>query len=113
MVSLRNSEEVCGVKEGKAVGEATEEKTELKCVCVCVCVCVCMYAHAHVCSGAQSCPALCSPMDGRLSGSSVHEILQARTLEWVAITSSRGSFQARDRTQVSCVFRIGRQILYH
>ena len=30
MVSLRNSEEVCGVKEGKAVGEATEEKTELK-----------------------------------------------------------------------------------
>ena len=43
MVSLRNSEEVCGVKEGKAVGEATEEKTELKCVCVCVCVCVCMH----------------------------------------------------------------------
>ena len=57
LVSLRNSEEVCGVKEGKAVGEATEEKTELKCVCVCV------YAHVHVCSGAQSCPALCSPMD--------------------------------------------------
>ena len=38
LVSLRNSEEVCGVKEGKAVGEATEEKTELKCVCVCVCM---------------------------------------------------------------------------
>ena len=35
--------------------------------------------------------------------SSVHEILQARILEWVAFSFSRGSFQARDWTQVSCI----------
>ena len=44
------------------------------------------------------------------SGSSVHEILQASILEWVAIPFSRGSSQPRDQTQVSC---IERQILYH
>ena len=37
-------------------------------------------------SAAQSCPALCDPMDCSLPGSSVHGILQARILEWVAIT---------------------------
>ena len=37
---------------------------------------------------AQLCPTLCDPMDGRLSGSSVHEIFQARVLEWVAIAFS-------------------------
>ena len=37
---------------------------------------------------AQSCPTLCNPMDCSLPGSSVHEILQARILEWVAISSS-------------------------
>ena len=42
-------------------------------------------------------------------GSSVHGILQARILEWVAMPSSRGSSWPRDRTCVSC---IGRQILY-
>ena len=40
------------------------------------------------------------------------EILQARILEWVAISSSRESSQPRDHTQVSCVFCISRQILY-
>ena len=45
--------------------------------------------------------------------SSVHGILQARILEWVAISSSRGSFQLRDRTCVSCGSNIGRQILCH
>ena len=39
----------------------------------------------------QSCPALCDPMDHSPPGSSVHGILQARILEWVAISSSRGS----------------------
>ena len=38
---------------------------------------------------AQSCPTLWDPMDCSLLGSSVHEILQARILEWVAISSSR------------------------
>ena len=40
------------------------------------------------CSGVQSCPILCYPMDCNLPGSSVHEILQARILEWVAISFS-------------------------
>ena len=37
------------------------------------------------------CPTLCDPMDCSLPGSSVHGILQARKLEWVVISSSRGS----------------------
>ena len=41
-------------------------------------------------------------MDNSPSGSSVHGILQARILEWVAIPFSRGSFPPRDWTQVSC-----------
>ena len=45
----------------------------------------------------QSCPTLCDPTDCSLPGSSVHEILQARILEWVAISFSRGSSQHRDR----------------
>ena len=45
-------------------------------------------------------------------GSSVHAILQARILEWVAISSSRGSSWPRDRTRVSCISFIGRWILY-
>ena len=44
-----------------------------------------------VCSVTKSCPTLCYPMDCSLPGSSVHWILQARILEWVDISSSRGS----------------------
>ena len=50
---------------------------------------------------AQLCPTLCDPMDCNLQGSSVHGILQARILEWVAISISRGSSQPRDRTLVA------------
>ena len=39
----------------------------------------------------QSCPTLWDPMDCSLSGSSVHEMLQSRILEWVAMPSSKGS----------------------
>ena len=49
----------------------------------------------------QSCPILCDPMDCSLTGSSFHGSLQARILEWVAISFSRGSFQLRNRTLVS------------
>ena len=42
----------------------------------------------------------CNPMDWGLPGSSVHKLLQARILEWVAIPFSRGSFRPRVRTQV-------------
>ena len=52
---------------------------------------------------AQSCPTLCDPMDCSLSGSSVHEIFQARVLEWIAISFSRGSSRPRNRTWVSCI----------
>ena len=47
---------------------------------------------------AQSCPTLCDPVDY-----TVHGILQARTLEWVAFPFSKGSSQPRDWTQVSCI----------
>ena len=50
---------------------------------------------------AQSYPTLCDPMDCSLSGSSIHGIFQARVLEWIAISFSRGSSGPRDRTQVS------------
>ena len=49
----------------------------------------------------QLCPTLCNPMDCSLPGSSIHEILQTRILEWVAISFSRGSSQPRDWTGVS------------
>ena len=62
---------------------------------------------------AKSCLTLCDPMDCSPPGSSVQGILQARILEWVAISSSRGSSPPRDQTHVSCSSFIGRQILYH
>ena len=51
----------------------------------------------------QSCPTLYNPMNCSLEGSSVHGILQARILEWVAVAFSRGSSQLRNRTQISCI----------
>ena len=48
---------------------------------------------------AKLCPTLCDPMDCSPPGSSVHEILQARILEWVAIPSSRESSWPRDQTR--------------
>ena len=54
------------------------------------------------------CLTLCDP-----SVSSVHGISQARILDWVVISSSRGSSWPRDQTWVSCGSCIGRQILYH
>ena len=52
---------------------------------------------------AQSCLTLCDPTDCSLPGFSVHGIFQARVLEWVAISFSKGSSWPRDRTQVSCI----------
>ena len=60
-----------------------------------------------------SCIQLCDPMDSSLPGSSVHEILQPRIMEWVAMPSSRGSSWPKDRTSTSHVSFIGRRILYH
>ena len=64
-------------------------------------------------SAAQSCPPLCDLMDDNLPGSSVHGVLQARTLEWVAISFSRGSSQLRNRTQGTYVSGIAKWVLSH
>ena len=56
---------------------------------------------AHALLVTQSCPTLHDPTDCSPPGSSVHGILQARTLEWVAIPFSRGPSQLRDQTWVS------------
>ena len=69
-----------------------------------------IYREYHVCSVTQSCPTLCNPM---AQAPLYHEILQARTLEWIAIFYSKGSSWPSNRTQVSCIFCVGRQILYH
>ena len=67
--------------------------------CVCMCVWAQLFSHS----------ALCDPMDCSQPGSSIYGIFQARKLERVAISYSRGSSQPRDQTHVPC---IGRQILY-
>ena len=51
--------------------------------------------------------------DCRPPGSFVYGIFQAKILEWVAISCSRGSSQPRDLSHISCIFCIGRWILYH
>ena len=68
------------------------------------------FMHALV---AQLCPTLCDPIDCSLSGFSVHEILQARILEWADISSFRGSSWPRDWTWASYVSCMGRPILCH
>ena len=59
---------------------------------MCVCVLV-----------TKLCLTLCDPMDCSLLGSSVHGILQARMLGWVAILFSRAPLQPRDQTPASCI----------
>ena len=60
----------------------------------------------------QLCPTLCDHMDCSLTGSSVHGILQARILEWVAMPSSRGFSQPRDKICISHISCIGRWVLH-
>ena len=74
---------------------------------------MCFFQHMCVCvlaKSLQSCTTLCNLKNCSPPGSSVHAILQARILEWVAMPSSRGSSQPRDGTHVSC---LGRRVLYH
>ena len=80
--------------------------------------------HAHfikvctpnfLCACAQSLQlglTVCDPVDCSPPGSSIHGILHARTLEWVAMPSSRGSSRPGDRTHVSYVSCTGRWVLY-
>ena len=60
--------------------------------------CICEHCKVLV---TQSCLTLCNPVDCILTGSCVHGIFQARILEWVAISFSRGSSQARDQAWFS------------
>ena len=66
-----------------------------------------------LCSVSQSCQTLWDPMECSPPGSSVYGVLQARILEKVAISSSRGSSQPRDWTRISCVSCLGRRVLDH
>ena len=59
-----------------------------------------------------SCLTLCGAMDHGLPGSSVHGILQARILEWVAMSSSRRSSLTQGRTPVSYISCVDRWVLY-
>ena len=58
-----------------------------------------------LCTVAQLCPSLWDPMNCNPPGFSVHKIYQARILEWVAISFSRGSSQSRDGSCISCIVR--------
>ena len=62
----------------------------------------------------QSCPSFCGLMDGSPPRSSVHGILQAGILEWIAMPSSKESSQLQDQTlSLSSPALVGRQVLYH
>ena len=80
--------------------DSTPQDQFLNYVCVCVC------AHTF----AQSCPTLCNPMDCSPPVSSVHEILQARILEWGSPSLFQGIFMTQG-SNPSLLHR--RQILYH
>ena len=64
-----------------------------------------------VCSEVWLCPILCNPMECMLTGSSVCGILQVRTLEWVAMPSSKGSSWPSNQTCVFCISCTSRWIL--
>ena len=76
-------------------------------------ICICNYIFAVAFVQPLSHISLFDPIDCSLSGSSVHGIFQARILEWVAISSSRGSSPPRDRIRISCISCTGRQVLCH
>ena len=63
------------------------------CMCVCVCVCVCVYEINMCMLSCFSHVQLCGPMDWSLPDFSAHGIIQAKILEWVVMSSSRGSSQ--------------------
>ena len=90
--------------KGIIAGPPSAFLTERHCLCVYVCVhtCVCVCVHSVL--------TLCDPMNCSPPVSSVHGIFQARILEWVAIFFYMGSSQPRDRTGISCISYVGRQV---
>ena len=91
----------CSLQERPARRTVSEEAGEPWRTNPAVCTAMCLVA--------QSCLTLCDAVECSPPSSSVHGILLARTLEWVAMPSSRGSSPPRDRTRVCCT---GRWILY-
>ena len=88
------------------VVDNSKNKFSTKCMSSCINI-------LSVCLSAQSCMTLYTHMDYSLPGSSVHGIPQARILEWVVDSSSKGSSQPRDQSHIFYVSCIGGQILYH
>ena len=75
-------------------------------IAVCIYICTLMHkAYLRTCPLDEelSCVQLCNVMDCSPPGSTLLGISQARILEWVAISFSRGSSSSRDRTQVFCI----------
>ena len=72
-----------------------------------------LFTVSCACAHARSCPTLCDSVGCGRPGSSVHGILQVRILEWVAISSSRGSSQLRNLTGIFLPLLHCRQIPYH
>ena len=70
----------------------------------------CALPCCYCCLVIKSYLTLCDTMNCSLPSSSVHGILQARMLEWIAISFFRESFRPRDQTCISCT---DRQIPYH
>ena len=86
-----------GAGSGRETGKSRFNFTQNRCTDARkISMCACVLSHL-------SRLRLCDPMDRSPPGSSVHGILQARTLEWVAISSSRGSIRPKDQTRVSCL----------
>ena len=92
----------CGSRDGRGLGrmdscmygaESLGYPLETLTALLICCACNCLSRFSHIW--------LCNPMDCSPSDSSVHGILQARILEWVAIPFSRGSSWSRDQSQVS------------
>ena len=83
----------------ESLGYTPETNTTLKSI-----MCVSCFSHVGF---------FATPWTVTQQDSSVHGILQARILEWVAVPSSRGSSQPRDQTHTSYVSCIGRWVLYH
>ena len=77
-----------------------------------LCGCIPCWDCVHA-ESLQLCPILCDPMDHSPPGPSVHGTLQAWTLGWVAMPSSRWSSQPKEQTRVSYISCIGRRVLYH
>ena len=88
----------------------THSEVKVKVAQSCPTLCNPMDCTAAAAKSLQSCPTLCDPIDGSPPVSPVPGILQARTLEWVAISFSRGSSQSRDQTQAGLLHC--RQILH-